>query len=158
MGGVQDAMPPHDRISELRSEDGGCGCMAVVTNARAGGGGVRRGIRASALCAASLILGDAGVSGDVAVEGNKSSSSRDGSPREEEGGGGGTGTVTILEQGMHPLVVSKPPPVICNHSEWAGSRSSAKRGEEPDILAQSPPSRRRESGRSISCWRDHITW
>ena len=71
------------------------------------GEGVRGGIRASALRAALSISVDAGLSRYVAV---------DGSPWEEEGGGGGRGTVTILEQGMHHRVASKPPSFICDHS------------------------------------------
>jgi len=42
-------------------------------------------------------------------------------------------TVTILEQGASHLVAAKPPSVVCHHSAWTGSRSKAKRGEEPEI-------------------------
>ena len=42
-------------------------------------------------------------------------------------------TVTILEQGAKYLVAAKPPSVVCHHSGWTGSRSRAKRGEEPEI-------------------------
>ena len=87
----------------------------------------------SAIRAALLISGDAGVSGDVAVDSDESLSSQDGSPREEEGDGGGRDTVTILEWGMHRLVVSKPMLVIFHHPGWDGSRSRAKRGEKPEI-------------------------
>jgi tRNA pseudouridine65 synthase len=41
------------------------------------------------------------------------------------------GTVTILEQGEHHMVVSKPPSVVCHHSGWSGSRSS--KGTEPEV-------------------------
>ena len=69
-GGVQDTLPPHDRICEPRSKDGGfgCGCMAVITNACVGGGGICGSIHAAALCAVSSISGDVGVSRDVAVD------------------------------------------------------------------------------------------
>ena len=97
------------------------------------GEGVRGGIRASALRAALSTSVGAGLPGYVAVDGDESSPSRDGSPWEEEGGGGGRGTVTILEQGMHHRVASKPPSFICHHSGWAGSRLRAKREEEPEI-------------------------
>ena len=42
-------------------------------------------------------------------------------------------TVTILEQTATYLVAAKPPSVVCHHSGWTGSRSRAKRGEEPEI-------------------------
>lgn len=34
-----------------------------------------------------------------------------------------TGEVTLLEQEERYLIVSKPPSVVCHHSEWTGSRS-----------------------------------
>ena len=132
--------------------------QSLLTLARGGGGSVCGGICASALRAASSILGDTGVSGDVAVDGDELLLSQDGLSWEDEGGDGGRGTEKILKWGMHHLVVSKTPSVICNYSGWAGLRSRAKRGEEPDILAQSPSSGRRESGPSRSCRRDCITW
>ena len=33
-------------------------------------------------------------------------------------------TVTILDESPHHLVVSKPPSVVCHHSDWTGSRSN----------------------------------
>jgi tRNA pseudouridine65 synthase len=42
-------------------------------------------------------------------------------------------TVTILERGPNHIVALKPPSVVCHHSGWTGSRSKAKRGEEPEI-------------------------
>lgn len=36
------------------------------------------------------------------------------------------GTVTIIDQSTHYLVVAKPPSVVCHHSEWTGSRSRAE--------------------------------
>ena len=42
-------------------------------------------------------------------------------------------SVTILEQTPTYLVAAKPPSVVCHHSGWTGSRSRAKRGEEPEI-------------------------
>ena len=36
------------------------------------------------------------------------------------------GTVTIIDQSLHHLVVDKPPSVVCHHSEWTGSRSRAE--------------------------------
>eukprot|EP00980_Cylindrotheca_fusiformis_P028452 scaffold22599_cov139-Cylindrotheca_fusiformis.AAC.43 len=36
------------------------------------------------------------------------------------------GTVTILDQAEHYLVVDKPPTVVCHHSDWSGSRSKKK--------------------------------
>lgn len=44
------------------------------------------------------------------------------------------GTVSILEQGEHHVVVSKPPAVVCHHSEWTGSRSSKKTVPEVPML------------------------
>lgn len=41
------------------------------------------------------------------------------------------GTVTILQQGEHHVVVSKPPSVVCHHSDWSGSRSSKNSPEIP---------------------------
>ncbi|CAB9500479.1 tRNA pseudouridine synthase C [Seminavis robusta] len=43
-----------------------------------------------------------------------------------------TGTVTVLDQGQHHLVVAKPPSVLCHHSGWAGSRKK-KKDQEPEI-------------------------
>jgi tRNA pseudouridine65 synthase len=34
--------------------------------------------------------------------------------------------LTILDQNEHFLIVSKPPSVVCHHSEWTGSRGSLK--------------------------------
>ena len=42
-------------------------------------------------------------------------------------------TVTILSRGPNHIVALKPPSVVCHHSGWTGSRSKAKRGEEPEI-------------------------
>jgi len=42
-------------------------------------------------------------------------------------------TVTILTRGPNHIVALKPPSVVCHHSGWTGSRSKAKRGEEPEI-------------------------
>lgn len=42
-------------------------------------------------------------------------------------------TVTVLERGPNHVIVLKPPSVVCHHSGWTGSRSKAKRGEEPEI-------------------------
>jgi len=42
-------------------------------------------------------------------------------------------TVTILQRGPNHIIALKPPAVVCHHSGWAGSRSAAKRGEEPEI-------------------------
>ena len=44
-----------------------------------------------------------------------------------------TRTVTILSRGPNHIVALKPPSVVCHHSDWTGSRSKAKRGEEPEI-------------------------
>ncbi len=41
------------------------------------------------------------------------------------------GTVTILEEGEHHIVVSKPPSVVCHHSDWTGSRSWKQVPEVP---------------------------
>ena len=42
-------------------------------------------------------------------------------------------TVIILSRTDRFLVAEKPPSVVCHHSGWTGSRSRAKRGEEPEI-------------------------
>ena len=41
------------------------------------------------------------------------------------------GMVTILEEGEHHVVVSKPPGVVCHHSEWSGSRNKKTEPEVP---------------------------
>ena len=41
------------------------------------------------------------------------------------------GNVTILEHGQHHIVVSKPPTVVCHHSDWSGSRSTKR--TEPEV-------------------------
>jgi len=42
--------------------------------------------------------------------------------------------VTILEEGEHYVVVSKPPSVVCHHSDWTGSRSSKTRVPQIPML------------------------
>ena len=42
-------------------------------------------------------------------------------------------TVTILERGPNHIIALKPPSVVCHHGGRTGSRSKAKRGEEPEI-------------------------
>ena len=45
------------------------------------------------------------------------------------------GNVTILEEGEHYVVVSKPPSVVCHHSDWTGSRRpSSKRDPQIPML------------------------
>ena len=44
-----------------------------------------------------------------------------------------SGTVDILDRGAHHVVVSKPPSVVCHHSEWSGSRSSKRQRSEPEV-------------------------
>jgi 23S rRNA-/tRNA-specific pseudouridylate synthase len=46
-----------------------------------------------------------------------------------------SGTVDILDRSEHHIVVSKPPGVVCHHSDWTGSRikSKKKRGLAPEI-------------------------
>jgi len=44
------------------------------------------------------------------------------------------GTVTVLEEGEHHVVVSKPPSVVCHHSDWSGSRSSKRSVPEIPML------------------------
>lgn len=44
------------------------------------------------------------------------------------------GTVTVLEEGENHVVVSKPPSVVCHHSEWSGSRSSKHGPPEVPML------------------------
>lgn len=41
------------------------------------------------------------------------------------------GTVTVLEEGEHHVVVYKPPSVVCHHSDWSGSRSSKQVPQVP---------------------------
>lgn len=48
------------------------------------------------------------------------------------------GTVTVLDRGAHHLVVSKPPSVVCHHSDWSGSgrKKSPKKNkndEPPEV-------------------------
>lgn len=44
-----------------------------------------------------------------------------------------TGNVTILDRGLHHVVVFKPPTVVCHHSGWTGSRSSRDKQGLPEI-------------------------
>lgn len=44
-----------------------------------------------------------------------------------------TGNVTVLDQGTHYVIVSKPPSVVCHHSGWTGSRSSCDKNGQPEI-------------------------
>ena len=45
------------------------------------------------------------------------------------------GNVTILEEGEHYVVVSKPPSIVCHHSDWTGSRRpSSKRDPHIPML------------------------
>lgn len=41
------------------------------------------------------------------------------------------GSVTVLEEGEHHIVVSKPSAVVCHHSDWSGSRSSKQLPQVP---------------------------
>jgi tRNA pseudouridine65 synthase len=43
------------------------------------------------------------------------------------------GTVTILERGLHHVVVEKPPGVVCHHSDWSGSRSRHRIQGPPEV-------------------------
>jgi tRNA pseudouridine65 synthase len=47
-----------------------------------------------------------------------------------------SGTVDVLDRGEHHVVVSKPPSVVCHHSDWSGSRSHSKKMKlqlEPEV-------------------------
>lgn len=45
------------------------------------------------------------------------------------------GNVTVLDRGVNHLVVSKPPGVVCHHSDWSGSgkRRSSKNNSPPEV-------------------------
>lgn len=73
-----------------------------------------------------LCLAASAASSPSSVEGGSPSASVD-------GGGGDDKTVTILQRSANHIVALKPYAVVCHHSGWAGSRSAAKRGEEPEI-------------------------
>lgn len=44
------------------------------------------------------------------------------------------GTVVVVQEGEHHVVVCKPPSVVCHHSEWSGSRSSKRTVPEVPML------------------------